>query len=85
MIGASFELPPALRRVSFKASSRRPFARQVNSTAALFSVPGRFAEEMARKTPWVEEGVFYPPKLPLDNDHGKSGPHSLDHETRKLS
>jgi len=35
----------------------------------LFSVPGLFAEELARKTPRVEEGPFYPPKLPLDTDN----------------
>jgi protocatechuate 3,4-dioxygenase beta subunit len=37
--------------------------------AALFSVRGLFAEELTRKTPWVEEGPFYPPKLPLDTDN----------------
>jgi protocatechuate 3,4-dioxygenase beta subunit len=35
----------------------------------MFSVPGLFAEELARRTPWVEEGPFYPPKLPLDTDN----------------
>jgi protocatechuate 3,4-dioxygenase beta subunit len=30
---------------------------------------GAFAEELARKTAWVEEGPFYPPKLPLDTDN----------------
>ncbi len=29
---------------------------------------GAFAEELAR-TPWVEEGPFYPTKLPLDTDN----------------
>ena len=35
----------------------------------LFTVPGLFAEELKRKTPWVEEGPFYPPNLPLDTDN----------------
>ncbi len=50
-------------------SSRRRFIRQLSFGAALFSVPGLFAEELARKTPWVEEGPFYPPRLPLDTDN----------------
>jgi len=37
--------------------------------AALFSIPGAFAEELVRKTAWVEEGPFYPHKLPLDTDN----------------
>ena len=32
-------------------------------------MPGAFAEELARKTAWVGEGPFYPPKLPLDTDN----------------
>ena len=35
-------------------------------------MPGAFAEELTRKlarTPPVEEGPFYPPKLPLDTDN----------------
>ena len=50
-------------------ASRRRFFRQVGFAAAWFSVPGLFAEELTRKTPWVEEGPFYPPKLPLDTDN----------------
>ena len=42
-------------------------------TAALFATPGLFAEELTRKTltrtAAVEEGPFYPPKLPLDTDN----------------
>src|SRR3974377_1200459 len=49
--------------------SRRDFIRQLSYAAALFSVPGLFAEQLARKTPWVEEGPFYPPQLPLDTDN----------------
>ena len=49
--------------------SRRGFLRQLSFGAALFTAPGVFAEELARKTPWVEEGPFYPPRLPLDTDN----------------
>jgi len=49
--------------------SRRDFLLRVGIGAALFTVPGAFAEELARKTAWVEEGPFYPPKLPLDTDN----------------
>ncbi len=50
--------------------ARRHFFRQVALGAALFTVPGLFAEELTRrKTPWVEEGPFYPPRLPLDTDN----------------
>ena len=50
-------------------ASRRSFLRRLTLGAALFTVPGAFAEELARKTAWVEEGPFYPPKLPLDTDN----------------
>lgn len=59
----------ASRRIGRPLGSRRSFIRQLSLTAALFSVPGLFAEELARKTPWVEEGPFYPPRLPLDTDN----------------
>ena len=36
---------------------------------AFFTVPGAFAEELARRTARVEEGPFYPPHLPLDTDN----------------
>jgi protocatechuate 3,4-dioxygenase beta subunit len=36
--------------------------------AALFTVPGAFAEELVR-TPAQTEGPFYPDKLPLDTDN----------------
>jgi protocatechuate 3,4-dioxygenase, beta subunit len=53
--------------------ARRRFIRQVGLGAALFTVPGAFAEELTRntrtRTAWVEEGPFYPPKLPLDTDN----------------
>ena len=50
-------------------SSRRGFIRQTAFAAGLFTVPGLFAEELTRKTAWVEEGPFYPYKLPLDTDN----------------
>ncbi|HWW00532.1 MAG TPA: protocatechuate 3,4-dioxygenase [Candidatus Acidoferrum sp.] len=49
--------------------SRRRFLRRLSLGAALFTVPGAFAEELARKTAGVEEGPFYPPNLPLDTDN----------------
>src|SRR5712692_7578847 len=51
------------------SASRRGFLSQFTLGAALFTVPGAFAEELTRKTAWVEEGPFYPPKLPLDTDN----------------
>jgi len=53
--------------------SRRGFLWRAGLGAALFTVPGAFAEELTRKTTTrtasVEEGPFYPPKLPLDTDN----------------
>jgi len=37
--------------------------------ATFLTVPGAFAEELAKRTARVEEGPFYPPKLPLDTDN----------------
>lgn len=54
--------------------SRRHFLRHAAGAAvacqvpALFSVPGLFAEELAR-TPRQMEGPFYPDRLPLDTDN----------------
>jgi len=50
-------------------TNRRGFLRRLSLGAALFTVPGAFAEELKRKTAPVEEGPFYPPKLPLDTDN----------------
>jgi protocatechuate 3,4-dioxygenase beta subunit len=50
-------------------ASRRSFLRQLSLGAALFTVRGAFAEELSRRTAEVEEGPFYPPKLPLDTDN----------------
>lgn len=60
---------PAFDQIGNTFGSRRSFIRQLSFTAALFSVLGLFAEELARKTPWVEEGPFYPHRLPLDTDN----------------
>jgi protocatechuate 3,4-dioxygenase beta subunit len=58
---------------SLRSASRRTFLSRLALGAAAFTVPGAFAEELARKTitktAWVEEGPFYPPKLPLDTDN----------------
>jgi protocatechuate 3,4-dioxygenase beta subunit len=51
------------------SATRRGFLRQLGLGAALFTVRGAFAEELSRRTAAVEEGPFYPPKLPLDTDN----------------
>ena len=48
-------------------SARRRFLQQGSTAAALFTVPGLFAEELL--TPAMTEGPFYPDKLPLDTDN----------------
>ena len=48
--------------------NRRRFLRSVSFGAALFTVPGLFAEELIR-TPPQTEGPFYPDHLPLDTDN----------------
>jgi protocatechuate 3,4-dioxygenase beta subunit len=48
--------------------SRRRFLAQLGLGAALFTVPGAFAEELVR-TPKQTEGPFYPDHLPLDTDN----------------
>jgi len=59
-----------------RAAAVSPLIRRRNfiSSAglwALFAAPGAFAEALSRpaKTARVEEGPFYPPKLPLDTDN----------------
>jgi protocatechuate 3,4-dioxygenase beta subunit len=47
---------------------RRHFLARLGLGAALFAVPGAFAEELIR-TPRQTEGPFYPDKLPLDTDN----------------
>src|SRR5262245_6310033 len=48
--------------------SRRAFLGAVAFSAAAFTTPGLFAEELIR-TPAQTEGPFYPDKLPLDTDN----------------
>ncbi len=48
--------------------NRRRFLRRLSVGAALFAVPGAFAEELIR-TPKQTEGPFYPDHLPLDTDN----------------
>jgi len=48
--------------------SRRTFLSGLALSAAGLMVPGAFAEELTR-TAAVEEGPFYPDKLPLDTDN----------------
>jgi len=48
--------------------TRRNFLRNAAWTAALFSTPGLFAEQLTR-TPAQTEGPFYPNHLPLDTDN----------------
>src|SRR6266705_1571840 len=48
--------------------NRRRFLRGLGLGAALFTVPGAFAEELVR-TPRQTEGPFYPDHLPLDTDN----------------
>ncbi len=48
--------------------NRRRFLRGLGLGAALFTVPGAFAEQLTL-TPKQTEGPFYPDKLPLDTDN----------------
>ena len=48
--------------------SRRGFVRAAAGVGALYSVPGLFAEELAR-TPYAAEGPYYPDEMPLDTDN----------------
>jgi len=48
--------------------NRRTFLQSTAVGAAMFSVPGLFAEELI-KTPSVGEGPFYPDRMPLDTDN----------------
>ncbi len=56
-----------LNRPSFLPNRRR-FLRRLSLGAALFTIPGAFAEELVR-TPRQTEGPFYPDHLPLDTDN----------------
>src|SRR5262245_54722523 len=48
--------------------NRRRFLTSLTAGAALFALPGTFAQELVR-TPRQTEGPFYPDKLPLDTDN----------------
>ena len=48
--------------------SRRGFLGSLAFGAAAFAARGAFAEELER-TPRIQEGPFYPTKLPLDTDN----------------
>jgi protocatechuate 3,4-dioxygenase beta subunit len=48
--------------------SRRALLAGAAASAAYFTVPGAFAEDLVR-TPFQTEGPFYPDKLPLDTDN----------------
>lgn len=56
-----------------KPIARRSLLRYFAAAAPLFTVRGAFAEELSRPkfspTSPVEEGPFYPPRLPLDTDN----------------
>jgi protocatechuate 3,4-dioxygenase beta subunit len=52
----------------FIAPTRRQFLSAIALGSAGFFAPGAFAEELLR-TAQVEEGPFYPDKLPLDTDN----------------
>jgi protocatechuate 3,4-dioxygenase, beta subunit len=51
------------------SQTRRHFLRNAGLAATFFAVPGAFAEELLRQTPWVTQGPLYPDKLPLDSDN----------------
>src|SRR5262245_23666991 len=60
--------PIPLSKHSGVSEDRRRFLVQLGLSAALFTVPGAFAEELVR-TPEQTEGPFYPDHLPLDTDY----------------
>jgi protocatechuate 3,4-dioxygenase beta subunit len=49
--------------------TRRRFLRNASLVVGFFAVPGAFAEELMRQTPWVTQGPLYPDELPLDSDN----------------
>ena len=64
-----FMNPPMLTPLDVPSVlDRRRFLRRAGLAAALFTVPGAFAEELLR-TPAMTEGPFYPDHLPLDTDN----------------
>lgn len=57
-----------MKRCTICERRRFLFQAALGSSAALFSTPGAFAEELMR-TAAQGEGPFYPDKLPLDTDN----------------
>lgn len=57
--------------MSENLSSRRRFLKGCALSAAFFTTPGLFAQEVERRvlTPPQTEGPFYPDRLPLDTDN----------------
>ena len=55
-------------RTELYVPTRRLFIASAAFVAAMHSVKGAFADELA-KTPKATEGPFYPNKLPLDTDN----------------
>ena len=58
----------ALCKVLHPEFTRRRFLRSVSLAAGFFTLPGAFAEELMRKTPWGTQGPLYrivAPKSPL--------------------
>ena len=50
------------------SATRRRFLQGLGFGAAMFTVPGVFAEELIQTPPFTE-GPFYPDRLPLDTDN----------------
>ncbi len=61
-------LVPIAMNEHFLSTPRRQFLRSLGLSAAFFTVPGAFAEQLAL-TPKQTEGPFYPDHLPLDTDN----------------
>ena len=52
------------------SAHRRQFIRTLSAAGvAAFTVPGVFAQQLARTTATTTEGPFYPDKMPLDTDN----------------
>jgi protocatechuate 3,4-dioxygenase beta subunit len=61
-------MKPVARVPDIFVPSRRRFIQSLGMGAALFAVPGAFAEALLQ-TPLQTEGPFYPDHLPLDTDN----------------
>ena len=71
---SSFPGSPSRRRFVGRAAA----ALAGGGAVSFFTLPGLFADELAR-TPPQTEGPFYPDKLPLDTDN------DLHHHQRRAS